>query len=47
MADLERRLALLAALTTGAGAVMIRLGLDRGLLKSRRAERWCPSCDRL
>src|SRR5205085_11660606 len=40
-------LAVLAALTTGAGVVMIRLGLSEGLLKPRKAARRCPSCDRL
>lgn len=33
--------------TTGVGAVMIRLGLARGLLESRNADRRCPSCGRL
>jgi hypothetical protein len=33
--------------TTGIAAVMIRLGLDRGLLQLRRAPRRCPSCGRL
>jgi hypothetical protein len=32
--------------TTGVGAVMIRLGLDRGLLQPRNAPRRCPSCGR-
>ena len=47
MADPAPQIALLATLTTGAGAVMIRLGLGRGLLQPRRSERRCPSCDRL
>jgi len=37
----------LAVVTTGVGAVMIRLGLDRGLLQPRNAPRRCPSCGRL
>jgi hypothetical protein len=40
-------LALLALVTTGAGAGMLWLGLDRGMLRFRRTERRCPSCDRL
>jgi hypothetical protein len=40
-------LAVLAAMTTGAGVVMIRLGFSEGLLKSRKAVRRCLSCDRL
>jgi hypothetical protein len=36
-----------AVVTTGVGAVMIRLGLGRGLLQFRRVSRRCPSCDRL
>ena len=39
-------LVVLAALTTGAGVAMIRLGFSEGLLKSRKAARRCPSCDR-
>jgi hypothetical protein len=34
-------------LTTGAGALMILVGIGRGLLGSRSAGRRCPSCDRL
>ena len=37
----------LALVTTGVGAVMIRLGLDRGLLQPRNVPRRCPSCGRL
>ena len=37
----------LAVVTTGVGAVMIRLGLDRGLLQPRNVPRRCPSCGRL
>jgi len=37
----------LALVTTGVGAVMIRLGLDRGLLRLRNVPRRCPSCGRL
>jgi recombinational DNA repair protein RecR len=37
----------LAALTTGVGALMLLLGLGRGLLHARHAGRRCPSCDRL
>jgi recombinational DNA repair protein RecR len=34
-------------LTTGAGAMMILVGLSRGLLRARSVSRRCPSCDRL
>jgi recombinational DNA repair protein RecR len=34
-------------LTTGAGALMILVGLGRGLLQARSGSRRCPSCDRL
>jgi hypothetical protein len=37
----------LVALTTGVGAVMILVGLGRGLLEPRKARRRCPSCGRL
>jgi hypothetical protein len=37
----------LVALTTGVGALMLLLGLGRGLLHARSAGRRCPSCDRL
>jgi hypothetical protein len=46
VAELATHLALLAALTSGAGAVMVWLGLDRGLLQSRMPERRCPCCGR-
>jgi len=36
-----------AVVTTGVGALMIRLGLDRGVLVRRRGPRRCPSCGRL
>jgi hypothetical protein len=34
-------------LTTGVGALMILLGLGRGVLGARFGGRRCPSCDRL
>jgi recombinational DNA repair protein RecR len=34
-------------LTTGFGALMILVGLGRGLLQARSGGRRCPSCDRL
>ena len=37
----------LVLLTTGVGALMIVLGLGRGLLQARNGVRRCPSCDRL
>ena len=37
----------LALLTTGVGALMILLGLGRGLLMARTGVRRCPSCGRL
>jgi hypothetical protein len=37
----------LVALTTGVGAVMILVGLRRGLLEPRKARRSCPSYGRL
>jgi hypothetical protein len=37
----------LVALTTGVGAVMILVGLRRGLLEPRKAPRRCPSCGRV
>jgi recombinational DNA repair protein RecR len=37
----------LALATTAAGALMIRLGVTRGLLQPRRQTRRCPSCGRL
>jgi hypothetical protein len=47
VADPLAHLALLVLITTGAGAGMLWLGLDRGMLQFRRGERRCPSCDRL
>jgi hypothetical protein len=47
MTLLTPQLALLAALTTAAGAVMIRLGLSRNMLQLRKTERRCPACGRL
>jgi recombinational DNA repair protein RecR len=37
----------LIAVTTGVGAVIILLGLSRGLLHARDTGRRCPSCGRL
>jgi hypothetical protein len=37
----------LSLVTTAVGALMIRLGITRGLLQPRRAPRRCPSCGRL
>ena len=37
----------LSLVTTAAGALMIRLGVTRGLLQPRKAPRRCPSCGRL
>jgi len=34
-------------LTTGLGALMILVGLGRGLLQARSGGRRCSSCDRL
>ena len=34
-------------LTTGVGALMILVGLGRGLLQARSGSRRCPSCGRL
>lgn len=47
MNALGSQIALVALVTTGIGALMIRLGLDRGALMRRRATRRCPSCGRL
>lgn len=47
MTDPASHLEVLAALTLGVGAVMVRLGLDRGLLQLSKAQRRCPSCGRL
>lgn len=37
----------LSLVTTAVAALMIRLGVTRGLLQSRRPTRRCPSCGRL
>ncbi len=37
----------LILVTTGVAAVMIKLGIARGLLQSRNPRRRCPSCGRL
>ena len=37
----------LVVLTTGVGAVMVLVGLGRGLLEPRKARRACPCCGRL
>jgi hypothetical protein len=37
----------LVALTTGFGALMLLLGLGRGLLHACTADHRCPSCDHL
>lgn len=47
MTLLTPHLALLAALTTAVGALMIRLGLSRGMLQLRKTERRCPACGRM
>jgi rRNA maturation endonuclease Nob1 len=47
MIDPVPHLAVLATLTFGVGAVMVRLGLDRGLLQLSKGQRRCPSCGRL
>ena len=47
MVDLARHAPLLVALTTAVGAIMVRAGLARGMLETRRGERRCPSCGRL
>jgi hypothetical protein len=47
MIDPASHLEVLAALTLGVGAVMVRLGLDRGLLQLSKVPRRCPSCGRL
>jgi hypothetical protein len=36
-----------AALTTVVGVMLIRIGIDVGLLNPRRASRRCPSCGRI
>lgn len=46
MNALTPHVSLLALITTGVGAAMVRMGLSRGLLAAR-ARRRCPSCGRL
>jgi hypothetical protein len=46
VSGLGSQLALVALVAT-VGALMIRLGLDRGVLVRRRVVRRCPSCGRL
>jgi hypothetical protein len=36
-----------AALTTGVGFVMVRMGVLKGMLHGRSSRRRCPSCGRL
>jgi hypothetical protein len=47
VSGLGTQIALVAIVTTGIGAVMIRLGIDRGALVRRRVSRRCPSCGRI
>jgi hypothetical protein len=47
VSGLSAQIVLVAIVTTGIGAVMIRLGMDRGALVRRRASRRCPSCGRI
>jgi len=47
MTLLTPHLALLAALTTAVGVVMMRLGMSQGMLQRRKTERRCPACGRL
>jgi hypothetical protein len=47
MTDPAPHLAVLATLTFGVAALMVRLGLDRGLLQLSKDQRRCPSCGRL
>ena len=47
MTAVTPHLAILAALTTTVGAVMIRLGLSRSMLQLRKPARRCPACGRL
>jgi hypothetical protein len=47
MNGLSSQVVLVALVTTGVGGVMIRLGLEKGLLVRRRVVRRCPSCGRL
>lgn len=47
MSGAGSQLVFVAVVTTGIGAVMIRLGLNRDLLVRRRSRRRCPACGRL
>jgi hypothetical protein len=47
MNGLLQHLALLSVVTTGVGAAMVQMGLNRGRLEARRRARRCPSCGRL
>lgn len=47
MVDLAQHAPVVIALTTAVGAIMVRAGLVRGMLETRRGERRCPSCGRL
>ena len=46
MNSLTPHLLSLAILSTGVGAVMVRLGLHKGQLEPRRADRHCLACGR-
>ena len=46
MSGLTPHLAVLAAVTTGIGMAMVRLGASRGRLEMRRVLRRCPACGR-
>ncbi|HXY84627.1 MAG TPA: hypothetical protein VEH52_04015 [Gaiellaceae bacterium] len=46
MTGLSQHLALLAVITSGVGAAMVRIGLNRRGLEPRRVERRCPACGR-
>jgi rRNA maturation endonuclease Nob1 len=47
MTDPALHLAALATLTLGVGVIMVRLGLNRGLLEPSKPQRRCPACGRL
>jgi hypothetical protein len=47
MSGMTHHLALLVVVTTGVGAAMVRLGISRGRLETRRLFRRCPSCGRV
>jgi hypothetical protein len=38
---------IVAALSVGVGAVMVRMGLRSGLISARNPPRRCPSCGKL